>query len=47
MGSAAKRRTSGNFFEPDTLAANPPPDRVVPEEEALRRIRALSVKWAK
>ncbi len=29
-GSEAKRRTSGNFFEADTLAANPPPDRLVP-----------------
>jgi hypothetical protein len=28
---------SGNFFDPDNLAANPPPDRVVPKDARLSR----------
>ena len=30
-GPATATQRAGNFFEPDNLAANPPPDRVVAE----------------
>jgi hypothetical protein len=29
--------SSGNFYEPDTLAANPPPDRTVPKAQRVSR----------
>jgi hypothetical protein len=40
MGSAAKRRS---FFEPDTFAGL----GGAGENDALRRIKVLSVTWAK
>jgi hypothetical protein len=34
---------SGNFFEPDSLAANPPPDRVVPKEARVSRESLVAI----
>jgi len=42
----AKRRTSGNFFEPETLAANPTGSGGGGNRDAVRH-KALSVKWVK
>jgi hypothetical protein len=36
-GAAAPGQPAGNFFDPDNLAANPPPDRVVPKESRSSR----------
>jgi hypothetical protein len=34
---------SGNFFEPDSLAANPPPDRVVPKDARASREALMAI----
>ena len=36
-GPAAPGQPAGNFFEPENLIANPPPDRTVPKEARLTR----------
>jgi hypothetical protein len=34
---------SGNFFDPDNLAANPPPDRVVPKGDRVSREALMAI----
>jgi hypothetical protein len=36
-GPAAPGQPAGNFFDPDNLAANPPPERTLPKEARLSR----------
>ena len=36
-------RPAGNFFDPDNLAANPPPERVVPKSERASREALVAI----
>src|SRR5215469_11496508 len=42
-GPAAPGQPAGNFFDPDNLAANPPPERAVPKEARLPREALIAV----
>jgi hypothetical protein len=42
-GAAAPGQPAGNFFEPDNLTANPPPDRVLPKESRLSREALIAI----
>lgn len=42
-GFDANGQPSGNFFEPDTLAANPPPERVVPKAQRASREELIAI----
>jgi hypothetical protein len=41
-GPAAPGQPAGNFFEPDNLAANPPPEKIVPREARSSREAMLA-----
>jgi hypothetical protein len=42
-GPAAPGQPAGNFFDPDNLAANPPPDRIVPKDARSSRETLMAV----
>src|SRR5258708_27896346 len=42
-GPATATQRAGNFFEPDNLAANPPPERTVPKAERLSREALIAI----
>ncbi len=42
-GPAAPGQPAGNFFDPDNLAANPPPDRVLPKESRASREALIAI----
>ena len=42
-GPATATQRAGNFFEPDNLAANPPPERTVPKAERLSREALMAI----
>ena len=42
-GPATATQRAGNFFEPDNLAANPPPERTVPKAERLSREALVAI----
>jgi hypothetical protein len=42
-GLDAKGQPSGNFFEPDALAANPPPERTVPKDARASREALIAI----
>jgi hypothetical protein len=42
-GFTATGQPSGNFFEPDNLAANPPPQRILPKESRASRETLMAV----
>ena len=42
-GPAAPGQPAGNFFDPDNLTANPPPDRVLPKESRLSREALIAI----
>lgn len=42
-GIGADGQPSGNFFEPDSLAGNPPPERVVPKDARLSREALMAI----
>ena len=42
-GPATATQRAGNFFEPDNLAANPPPERIVPKAERLSREALIAI----
>ncbi|MBZ5673222.1 MAG: hypothetical protein LAP61_03165 [Acidobacteriia bacterium] len=42
-GPATATQRAGNFFEPDNLAANPPPERTVPKAEQVSREALVAI----
>jgi len=42
-GPATATQAAGNFFEPDNLVANPPPDRTLPKAERLSREALIAI----
>jgi hypothetical protein len=42
-GPAAPGQPAGNFFDPDNLAANPPPERTIPKEARLPRETLIAI----
>ena len=42
-GPAPSTQAAGNFFDPDNLAANPPPDRILPKAERLSREALIAI----
>ncbi len=42
-GPATATQRAGNFFEPENLAANPPPQRVLPRAERLSREALVAI----
>jgi hypothetical protein len=42
-GPAAPGQPAGNFFDPDNLAMNPPPERTVPKEARLPREALIAI----
>jgi hypothetical protein len=42
-GPPAPGQPGGNFFDPDNLAANPPPERVVPRDKRLSREALMAI----
>jgi hypothetical protein len=42
-GPAAPGQPAGNFFDPDNLAANPPPERTVPKDARLSREALIAI----
>jgi len=42
-GAATATQAAGNFFEPDNLIANPPPDRILPKAERLSREALMAI----
>jgi hypothetical protein len=42
-GPAAPGQPAGNFFDPENLAMNPPPDRVVPRAERASRASLIAI----
>ncbi len=42
-GFNANGTPNGNFFEPDNLAANPPPERVVPKDQRASREALIAI----
>jgi len=42
-GPATATQRAGNFFEPDNLSANPPPERTVPKAERLSREALIAI----
>jgi len=42
-GPATATQAAGNFFEPDNLVANPPPDRILPKAERLSREALMAI----
>src|SRR5579864_7224350 len=42
-GPAAPGQPAGNFFDPDNLTANPPPERVVAKGERLSREALIAI----
>jgi hypothetical protein len=42
-GPAAAGQPAGNFFDPDNLAANPPPERIVPKAQRASREALMAI----
>lgn len=42
-GPAAPGQPAGNFFDPENLAMNPPPDRIVPRGQRLSRAALIAI----